>query len=118
MKISEFCISRPVFTTMLVTAMLVFGLTSYSSIGVSLFPDVDFPIVTVTVVYEGADPETVETEVTDVIEESVNTISGIKSLRSESAEGIAQVFIEFEMLSSRRFTYLYVETPIIAVAAG
>ena len=82
---------------MLVTAMLVFGLTSYSSIGVSLFPDVDFPIVTVTVVYEGADPETVETEVTDVIEESVNTISGIKSLRSESAEGIAQVFIEFEM---------------------
>lgn len=97
MRISEFCISRPIFTTMLVAAMVVFGLTSYSSIGVSLFPDVDFPIVTVSVVYEGADPETVETEVTDVIEESVNTISGIKSLRSESAEGIAQVFIEFEM---------------------
>ncbi len=97
MKISEFCIRRPVFATMMITALVVFGLTSYNSIGVSLFPDVDFPIVTVTVVYEGADPETVETDVTDVIEESVNTISGIKSLRSESAEGISQVFVEFEM---------------------
>jgi len=97
MKISEFCIRRPVFTVMLISALAVFGATAYSGLGVSLFPDVDFPIVTVTVVYEGADPETVETEVTDVIEEAVNTISGIKSLRSESAEGIAQVFIEFEL---------------------
>ena len=97
MKISEFCIRRPVFATMLISALVVFGLTSYRLIGVSLFPDVDFPIVTVTVMYEGADPETVETEVTDVIEEAVNTISGIKSLRSESAEGLAQVFIEFQM---------------------
>lgn len=97
MKISAFCIRRPVFATMLISALVVFGLTSYSTIGVSLFPDVDFPIVTVTVTYEGADPETVETEVTDVIEEAVNTINGIKSLRSESAEGLAQVFIEFEM---------------------
>ena len=71
MKISEFCIRRPVFATMLISALVVFGLTSYRLIGVSLFPDVDFPIVTVTVMYEGADPETVETEVTDVIEEAV-----------------------------------------------
>lgn len=97
MKISSFCIRRPVFASMMIVSMVVFGLTAYSSIGVSLFPDVDFPIVTVTVIYEGADPETVETEVTDVIEEAVNTISGIKSLRSESAEGISQVFIEFEL---------------------
>lgn len=97
MTISNFCIRRPVFTLMLIGAMVVFGLTAYRSLGVSLFPDVDFPIVTVTVVYEGADPETVETEVSDVIEEAVNTISGIKSLRSVSAEGIAQVFIEFQL---------------------
>ena len=97
MKLPEFCIRRPVFASMLIGSLVVFGLASYSSIGVSLFPDVDFPIVTVTVVYEGADPETVETEVTDVAEEAVNTISGIKSLRSESAEGIAQIFVEFEL---------------------
>ncbi len=97
MKISDFCIRRPVFTLMMIAALVVFGLTAYAGLGVSLFPDVDFPIVTVTVIYEGADPETVETDVTDVIEEAVNTISGIKSLRSESAEGICQVFVEFEL---------------------
>jgi len=97
MKISDFCIRRPVFTLMLILALVVFGVTSYCSLGVSLFPDVDFPVVTVTVAYEGADPETVETEVADVIEEAVNTISGIKSLRSQSTEGLAQVFVEFEL---------------------
>ncbi len=97
MKISELSIQRPVFATMVILSFVVFGVTSYRSIGVSLFPDVDFPIVTITVFYEGADPETVESEVTDPIEEAVNTISGIKSLRSESAEGVAQVFVEFKM---------------------
>jgi HAE1 family hydrophobic/amphiphilic exporter-1 len=97
MKISNFCIRRPVFALMLIAALVVFGLTAYRGLGLSLFPDVDFPIVTITVVYEGADPETVESEVTDVIEEAVNTISGIKSLRSESAEGLAQIFVEFQL---------------------
>ena len=97
MQISATAIRRPVFTTMVITALVVFGAIAYQSLPTSLFPDVDFPIVTVTVLYEGADPETVETEVTDRIEEAVNTINGIKSLRSESAEGIAQVFIEFEL---------------------
>lgn len=81
----------------MILSLVVFGLASYSRMGVNLFPDVDFPIVTVTVPYEGADPETVETEVTDVIEEAVNTISGIKTLRSESTEGLGQIFIEFEL---------------------
>lgn len=97
MQISKISIYRPIFATMVIGAMVVFGFIAYSRIGVSLFPDVDFPIVTVTVIYEGADPETVESDVTDVIEEGVNTISGIKSLRSESTEGLAQVFVEFEL---------------------
>ncbi len=97
MKISEVSIARPVLASMMILAMVVFGLASYGTMGVNLFPDVDFPIVTVTVPFEGADPETVETEVTDVIEEAVNTISGIKTLRSESTEGLAQIFIEFEL---------------------
>ena len=97
MKIAEVSIARPIFASMLISALVVFGITSYSRMGVDLFPDVDFPIVTISVRYEGADPETVETEVTDVIEEAVNTISGIKTLRSESSEGFSQVFIEFEL---------------------
>lgn len=97
MKISEVSISRPVFASMIVLALVVFGITSYSTMGINLFPDVDFPIVTVSVVYEGADPETVETEVTDVVEEAINTIAGIKTLRSESTEGLARIFVEFEL---------------------
>ena len=97
MRIAQVSIVRPVFASMMTLAMVVFGLASYSRMGVNLFPDVDFPIVTITVPYEGADPETVETEVADVIEEAVNTISGIKTLRSESTEGLAQVFVEFEL---------------------
>ncbi|MDF1667937.1 MAG: efflux RND transporter permease subunit [Planctomycetota bacterium] len=97
MKFSEFSIRRPIFVLMLISSFLVFGVTSYRSIGVSLFPDVDFPIVSVLVIYEGADPGTIETEVTDPIEEAVNTLNGIKSVRSESLEGVSQVFIEFEL---------------------
>ncbi len=97
MKIAEVSIARPIFASMLIMALVVFGIASYSRMGVDLFPAVDFPIVTVSVAYEGADPETVETEVTDVIEEAVNTIAGIKTLRSESTEGFAQIFIEFEL---------------------
>ena len=97
MKLSALCINRPILATMLIGAFVVFGLISYRNLDVSLFPDVDFPIVTVTVRLEGADPETVETEITDPLEEAVNTIGGIKSLRSESSEGVAQVFIEFEL---------------------
>lgn len=97
MKISEVCIQRPIFASMMILALVVFGAVSFWNIGVDLFPDVDFPIVTVTVPYPGADPETVETEVVDKIEEAVNTISGIKTLRSESLEGLGQVFVEFEL---------------------
>jgi hydrophobic/amphiphilic exporter-1 (mainly G- bacteria), HAE1 family len=96
-KIAEVSISRPVLASMMTLALVVFGLASYRQIGINLFPDVDFPIVTVTVVYEGADPKTVETEVTDKIEEAVNTISGIKTLRSQSSEGLSQVFVEFHL---------------------
>ena len=82
---------------MIILALVVFGATSYRSVGVNLFPDVDIPVVTISVRYEGADPETVESKVTEEIEEAVNTISGIKTLRSESSEGFCQVFVEFEL---------------------
>ena len=97
MKVSELSIKRPVFASMVILALVVFGVVSYRSIGVDLYPNIDFPVVTVTVPYEGADPETVESEVTDVVEEAVNTISGIKTLRSQSMEGLSQVFVEFEL---------------------
>ena len=66
-------------------------------LNVDLNPNVDFPFVTVTTVLRGAAPETIETEVTDLLEEQINTIEGIKTLSSTSSEGISQIFVEFEL---------------------
>ena len=93
--LAEICVKRPVFATMLVLSLVVVGLFSFLSLGVDLFPKVDFPTITVTVLNPGASPEEMETEITDKVEEAVNTISGIDELRSTSVEGISQVFVQF-----------------------
>ena len=94
-KLAEICVRRPVFATMLILSLTVVGAFSFFSLGVDLFPKIDFPTITVTVVNPGASPQEVETEITDKVEASVNTISGIDELRSTSVEGISQVFITF-----------------------
>jgi HAE1 family hydrophobic/amphiphilic exporter-1 len=80
---------------MIVMSLVVIGAFSFFRIGVDLFPKVDFPTITVTVVNPGSSPQEIETEITDKIEEAVNTISGIDELRSTSIEGISQVFVQF-----------------------
>lgn len=97
MRVAEVSIRRPVFAVMLVSVMLVFGLLAYPRIGVDLFPNVEFPIVTVLVVYPGADPETMESKVADPIEEKLNTLGGIKVLRSVNLESVTQVVVQFEL---------------------
>ncbi|HJS52662.1 MAG TPA: efflux RND transporter permease subunit, partial [Pyrinomonadaceae bacterium] len=93
--LAEVCVKRPVFATMLILSIVVIGGFSFFRLGVDLFPKVDFPTITVTVINPGASPAEMETEVTEKIEEAVNTISGIDELRSTSIEGITQVFIQF-----------------------
>ena len=88
-------VRRPVFATMIILSLTVVGLFSYQSLGVDLFPKIDLPTITVTVVNPGASPQEVETEITDKIEGAVNTISAIDELRSTSVEGVSQVFITF-----------------------
>ena len=97
MKLSATAIQRPVLTTMAFTALVVFGLVAYGRLGMALYPEVNLPMVTVTVQYEGAAPQTVETEVTEVLEEAFSTISGLKSMRSETSEGVSQIFLEFQL---------------------
>ncbi|HYY41159.1 MAG TPA: efflux RND transporter permease subunit, partial [Pyrinomonadaceae bacterium] len=94
-KLAEICVRRPVFATMLILSLTVVGIFSFFSLGVDLFPKIDLPTITVTVVNPGASPQEIETEVTDKIESAVNTISGIDELRSTSVEGVSQVFITF-----------------------
>jgi len=95
MSLWDFCIRRPIFTAMLVTAPIVLGLASYAKLGVDLFPNVDMPIVSITTTLRGASAEEMETSVTRPIEEAVNTVSGIDELRSTTKEGISQVTIQF-----------------------
>ena len=94
-KLAEICVRRPVFATMLILSLTVVGVFSFRSLGVDLFPKIDLPTITVTVINPGASPQEIETEITDKVEGAVNTISGIDELRSTSVEGVSQVFISF-----------------------
>ncbi len=95
MSLSEICIRRPVFATMLVVSLVVLGVASFRTLGLDLFPKVDIPTVTVTTQLEGASPEEIESQITKRIEEAVNTISGLDELRSTTIEGQSQVFVSF-----------------------
>ncbi len=94
-KLAEICVRRPVFATMIILSLTVVGVFSFFSLGVDLFPKIDFPTITISVVNPGASPREIETEITDKVEAAVNTISGIDELRSTSVEGVSQVFVQF-----------------------
>ncbi|HEX2569329.1 MAG TPA: efflux RND transporter permease subunit [Polyangia bacterium] len=93
--LAELCVKRPIFATVLILFITVVGAVGYARLSVDRFPKVDFPTVSIITRLDGAAPEEVETEVTDKIEEAVNTISGIDELRSISSEGVSQVFVTF-----------------------
>ncbi|HWR30214.1 MAG TPA: efflux RND transporter permease subunit [Negativicutes bacterium] len=90
-------IRRPVFTTMLVMLLVVFGGSSYPSLGIDLNPDIELPIVTVLITYTGASPEEMESLITKPVEDAVSSVAGIKTLSSISREGFSQTTLEFEL---------------------
>ncbi len=93
--LAALCVRRPVFASVLVLMLAVVGAFGYSQLGVDRMPKVDFPTIIVTTRQPGAAPEQIETEVSDKIEEAVNTISGLDELRSTSAEGVSIVTASF-----------------------
>ena len=97
MKLSELSIQRPVFATVMSLAIILFGVISFSRLPVREYPDIDPPIVSVQTFYRGASPSVVETEITDVIEEQLATLEGIKTLTSSSREQGSVITIEFEL---------------------
>jgi hydrophobic/amphiphilic exporter-1 (mainly G- bacteria), HAE1 family len=97
MFLSDLSIKRPVLATMLVVSLVVLGLFSYRRLSVDLWPDVDFPFLIVQTSYAGASPEAVERDVTKKIEESVNTVEGVKKIQSTSTEGFSTIMIEFKL---------------------
>jgi hydrophobic/amphiphilic exporter-1 (mainly G- bacteria), HAE1 family len=97
MWFTRISIGNPVLATMMMVAFVVLGLFSYQRLRVDQFPDVTFPVVVVQTDYPGASPETVESDITRKVEETVNTINGIKNLFSRSYEGSSVVIIEFDL---------------------
>ncbi|HYH00600.1 MAG TPA: efflux RND transporter permease subunit [Terriglobales bacterium] len=97
MFLSNLSIKQPVLATMMMLALAVLGIASYRQLKVDQFPDVDFPIVSVTTRYAGASPDTVERDVTRKIEESINTLEGVKHIESTSQEGLSNIMVTFNL---------------------
>jgi multidrug efflux pump len=93
----NFCIRRPVLTTVAFLIAAVFGIYGYLELPVRETPDVEFPIVSVTTVLAGAEPAVVESEVIEVLEGEINTVEGLKELRSTGREQVAEITAEFEL---------------------
>lgn len=97
MNLSDLSIRRPVFITCILLLILVFGIFSFKKLPVDLFPDVTFPVVTVSTPYLGAGPKEVEILVSKPLEEELGTIAGVKTIRSSNREGLSLVVAEFTL---------------------
>src|SRR5206468_12783553 len=93
MKISEVSIERPVLATVMSLAIILIGILSFTFLPVREYPDIESPIVSVTTFYRGANPQVVETEITDVLEEPLSTIEGVKVMTSSSQEQVSSITI-------------------------
>ncbi|MCU0231819.1 MAG: efflux RND transporter permease subunit, partial [Acidobacteria bacterium] len=97
MKLTEASIERPVLAWMIMAALVVFGAVALRDIGISQFPDVDFPTITVSAEFEGAAPEIMENDVVEPLEEELIQIEGIRSLTSVARQGSASVTVELDL---------------------
>src|SRR3569623_6353 len=95
--LANICVRRPIFASVLILVLVVVGFVGYTSLGVDKFPKVDFPMVTTVTPYAGAAPGAVETDVTEKIEEAVNSVSCLDTLSSGSTEGVSMVIAQFEL---------------------
>jgi len=96
-SLSDINIKNPVFAVMLSAAMIVFGLLGYRDLGISQFPELDFPVVNITTYRDAASPETMDFDVTDIVEDAVSSVEGIESIQSQSLEGVSVVTVYFHL---------------------
>src|SRR5476651_1882111 len=116
MNLSETCIRRPVLTTLLTASLIVFGAFSYRLLPVAALPAVDFPTIQITAQLPGASPETMSASVASPIERQLSTISGISSMTSSSALGVAQITIQFDLGRNIDGAALDVQTALATAA--
>lgn len=97
MRLSDISIKNPVLAWMIMISLIVFGAISFSKMGISQYPDIDFPMVNVSVAYTGASPEVMEQNVVQPLEDALTSLEGVKSLYSTSRTGTANISIEFNL---------------------
>ncbi|MFA7331628.1 MAG: efflux RND transporter permease subunit [Candidatus Delongbacteria bacterium] len=97
MNLTEICIRKPVLAWMMISATVLFGLVAGRRIGISQFPDVDFPTISVSLSWEGASPESMESEVVEVLEEALVQVEGVQSITSSARQGGASLTLELAM---------------------
>lgn len=97
MNIASVSINRPVLATVLSILVVIFGVIGFSYLGVREFPSVDPPIITVTTNYPGANPDVIESQITEILEESINGVSGIRTMSSTSSDGRSTIVVEFDL---------------------
>src|SRR5438874_5717139 len=97
MTLSDLSIRNPVFAVMLSAGMIVFGYLGYRDMGISQFPEIDFPVVNVTSYSDPADPEPMDFDVTDLVEDAVSSVEGIDYMQSQSMSGSAVTTVFFHL---------------------
>src|SRR3954447_20772945 len=97
MTLSDLSIKNPVFAVMLSAAMVVFGYLGYRDMGISQFPEIDFPVVSITTYRDAADPEPMDFDVTDIIEDAISSVEGIDYVQSTSSPGVAVTTVFFRL---------------------
>jgi hydrophobe/amphiphile efflux-1 (HAE1) family protein len=112
MTLSDISIKRPVFAWMLMAGILVFGLICYLQMGISQLPDVDFPVINITVTWAGASPDVMETAVADIIEAAVMTVDGIQLVQSTSQQGSTSITVQFNLTQDINVALQQVQTKI------
>ena len=91
----KLAINRPITTLMYIVTLIIFGMMSFKSMPSALFPNIDFPMVTVQTIYPGAEASTIESQVTDKIEEAISRIGGVDAITSTSSEGVSIIMVKF-----------------------
>src|SRR3954453_13899747 len=97
MTLSDLSIKNPVFAVMLSVGMIVFGYLGYKDLGIAQFPEIDFPVVSITTYRDAADPEPMDYDVTDTIEAAVASVEGVDYIQSTSMGGVAVTTVFFHL---------------------
>ncbi len=114
MNITEICIRRPVLAWMIMASTIIFGVVAVTRIGISQFPDVDFPNITVSVTWEGAAPEVMENDVVEVLEEALVQTEGVRSISSSAKQGQANITLELDLSRDVDVALQDVQSKIVA----